>query len=90
ESLLRNPRLATASVAADAMRATVHIGRSGGRRTAIGVSLQPALAAVASARTDPRLVSEPSVRTTGSPREALGTTWCAVQFQGGRNESGGG
>ncbi|MFB7008737.1 hypothetical protein ACFCZY_15380 [Streptomyces sp. NPDC056237] len=54
------------------------------------MSLQPALAAVASARTDPRLVSEPSVRTTGSPREALGTTWCAVQFQGGRNESGGG
>ncbi|MFB7916027.1 hypothetical protein [Streptomyces sp. NPDC056061] len=87
---MRNPRLATASVAADAMRATVDIGCSGGRRTTIGVSPQPALAAAASARTDPRLVSGPSARTTGTPSAALGTTWSAVQFQRGKNESGGG
>ncbi|MFC9621935.1 hypothetical protein ACFTXM_18745 [Streptomyces sp. NPDC056930] len=90
---MRNPRLATAStasVAADAMRATLRNGCSGVRRTAIGVSPQPAPAAVASARTDPRLVSGPSVRTTGTPSAALGTTWCAVQLQGGKTESGGG
>ncbi|MGW0633251.1 hypothetical protein [Streptomyces sp. NPDC002758] len=87
---MRNPRLATASVAAGAMRATVHSGCSGGRRATIGVSPQPAPAAVASARTDPRFVSGPSVRTTGTPSAALGTTWCAVQLQGGKIESGGG
>ncbi|MFE5095417.1 hypothetical protein ACFRCI_34995 [Streptomyces sp. NPDC056638] len=54
------------------------------------MSPQPAPAAVASARTDPRLVSGPSVRTTGTPSAALGTTWCAVQLQGGKTESGGG
>ncbi|MET8745629.1 hypothetical protein [Streptomyces sp. NPDC004728] len=86
---MRNPRLATGSVAADAMRATVDIGCSGGRRTTIGVSPQPAQAAGASARTDPRLVSGPSVRTTGTP-SAAGTTWCAVQLQGGKTKSGGG
>lgn len=90
ENLLRNPRLATGSVAADAMRATVDIGCSGGRRTTIGVSPQPAQAAVASARTDPRLVSGSSVRTTGTPRAVLDTTWCAVQLRGGKTESGGG
>ncbi|MER6104613.1 hypothetical protein ABT115_20395 [Streptomyces sp. NPDC001832] len=87
---MRNPRFATASVAADAVRAMVHIGCSGGRRTTIGVSPQPAPAAVASARTDPRLVSGPSVRTTGTPSAALGTTWSAVHLQGGRIERGGG
>ncbi|MFE7353707.1 hypothetical protein ACFU8Q_11000 [Streptomyces sp. NPDC057543] len=90
ENLLRNPRLATGSVAADAMRATVHIGCSGGRRTTIGVSPQPAPAVVASARTDPRFASAPSVRTTGTSSAALGITWCAVQLQGGKIESGGG
>ncbi|MFE5113837.1 hypothetical protein [Streptomyces sp. NPDC056663] len=87
---MRNPRLATTSVAAHAMRATVHIGCSGDRRTTIGVSPQPAPAAVASARTDPRFVSGPSVRPTGTPSAALGTTWSAVQLQGGKIESGGG
>ncbi|MFB6986902.1 hypothetical protein [Streptomyces sp. NPDC056304] len=87
---MRSPRLATTSVAADAMRATVYIGCSGGRRTTIGVSPQPAPAAVACPRTDPRLASGPSVRSTGTPRAALGTTWSAVQPQGGKNESGGG
>ncbi|MEE1805439.1 hypothetical protein, partial [Streptomyces sp. BE133] len=87
---LRNPRFATASIAADAMRATVHNGCSGGRRTTIGVSPQPAPEAVASAHTDPRLVSGPSVRTNGTPSAALGTTWCAAQLQGGKTESGGG
>ncbi|MFB6878923.1 hypothetical protein [Streptomyces sp. NPDC056323] len=86
---MRNLRLATGSVAADAMRATVDIGCSGGRMTTIGVSPQPAQTAGASARTDPRLVSGPSVRTTGTPG-AAGTTWCAVQLQGGKTESGGG
>ncbi|MFV5993979.1 hypothetical protein ACNPQM_16360 [Streptomyces sp. NPDC056231] len=87
---MRNPRLATGSVAADAMRATVHIGCSGGGRTTIGVSRQPAPAAVASARTDPRFASGSSARTTGTRRAALGTTWCAVRLQGGKTESGGG
>ncbi|MER5852212.1 hypothetical protein ABT126_35735 [Streptomyces sp. NPDC002012] len=54
------------------------------------MSPQPAPAAVASARTDPRFVSGPSARTTGTPSAALGTTWYAVQFQGGKLESGGG
>ncbi|MFB6783640.1 hypothetical protein ACFCX0_41685 [Streptomyces sp. NPDC056352] len=54
------------------------------------MSPQPAPAAVASARTDPRFVSGPSVRITGTPSAALGTTWSVVQRQGGRNESGGG
>lgn len=72
------------------MRATVQNGCSGGRRTTIGVSPQPAPAAVASARTDPRFVSGPSARTTGTPSVALGTTWYAVQFQGGKIDSGGG
>ncbi|MFJ5724838.1 hypothetical protein [Streptomyces sp. NPDC093149] len=54
------------------------------------MSPQPAPAAAAAVRTDPRPVSGPSVRTTGTPRAALGTTWSAVQLQGGRIESGGG
>ncbi|MEW2486573.1 hypothetical protein [Streptomyces sp. NPDC048411] len=54
------------------------------------MSPQPAPAAVASARTDPRSVSGPPARTTGTPGAALGTTWCAVQLQGGKIESGGG
>ncbi|MEU0831353.1 hypothetical protein [Streptomyces sp. NPDC005969] len=87
---MRNPRLATASVAADAMRATMHIGCSGGRRTTIAVSRQPAPAAVASARTDPRFVSGPSARTGGTRSAAPGATWSAVRLQGGKIESGGG
>ncbi|WP_405683224.1 hypothetical protein [Streptomyces sp. NBC_00057] len=86
---MRNPRLATASVAAGAMRATVRNGCSGGRRATIGVSRQPA-PAVASARTDPHLASRPSARATGTPTAALGTTWCAVQLHGGKIESGSG
>ncbi|MER6501080.1 hypothetical protein ABT218_17235 [Streptomyces sp. NPDC001455] len=54
------------------------------------MSPQPAPAAVASARTDPRFVSGPSDRTTGTPSAALGTTWSALQLQGGKNESVGG
>ncbi|MEU9621223.1 MULTISPECIES: hypothetical protein [unclassified Streptomyces] len=87
---MRNPHLATAWAAVDAMRAMVHNGCSGGRRTTIAVSPQPAPATVASARTDPRSVSGPSVRTTGTPSAALGTTWCAVQLQGDKIGSGGG
>ncbi|MFF8912896.1 hypothetical protein ACF08M_06110 [Streptomyces sp. NPDC015032] len=87
---MRNPCLATTSVAAGAMRATVHNGGSGGRRTTIGVRPQPAPAAGASARTDPPFVSGPSDRTTGTPNVAPGTTWCAVPLQVGKIESGGG
>ncbi|MEU1629564.1 hypothetical protein ABZ746_30500 [Streptomyces sp. NPDC020096] len=78
----------TASVTADAMRVTVHSGCSDGRRTTIGVSPQPATAAVASARTDPRLASRLSARTTGTPSVALGTKSCADEIQGGTIESG--
>jgi hypothetical protein len=83
-------RLMTASVAADAMPATVHSGCSGRRGTTIGVLPQPAAAPVASARTDPRLASRLSARTTRLPSVALSTTSCASTIRGGTIESGGG